>query len=188
MLVRRPVLFVCLYLASHMTHATTLDLSLQNQGPFVVGSNTDSTKLNNKLMLSDSASNNQDTMHSPLFSLNKAHQYLGIGSLVLATVAAVLPKPEDEYGIVDIENSWHHRTAVTAAYFGGAAVASGIAFHYKDIRWSKFFKDPDALHAALATLATAAFASTLVLAPEEVHASAGIAGLVSMAVAIKITW
>jgi hypothetical protein len=190
--IKQYIIFSSVLFATNAFAADTLDLSLSPDPLFVSQDNnspyTQLASAEDSHAVSTMGTQNQEPFEESWLTWNKTHQYLGLGSLALAGVAALLPKPEEHGSEEDIESSWHHRAALGAAYLGGAAVASGVAFHYKDIRWSKFFKDPDALHATLATLATTAFVLSVANAPEESHATAGMAGIFTMAAAIKITW
>ena len=124
------------------------------------------------------------------FTPNKIHKYLGLGSLGLVGLALLAPKPDDE-GKPSGEKSEggiHHDLAVGATVLGAAAVATGFAFHYRDIDLSKGFKDPDNLHMLLGTLAEVAFLAAVSKAPDSGHAGAGILGAAAMATAIKIEW
>lgn len=141
--------------------------------------------------MSESATTEDKKFNQPWLSWNKTHQYLGIASLALAGISAALPKPDAHDGNLseeDIESSWHHRSATAAAYLGGAAVASGLVLHLEDIHWSKFYKDPDTWHALLGTIGTLGYFAAIAAAPEEMHATYGMAGFFTMAAAIKITW
>lgn len=118
------------------------------------------------------------------FTANKWHQYFGLSSLTLAALTAIVPKPSHD----DPESGIHHSLAQAAAALGGAAVVSGLSFHYKDLSWNHLIKDPDNWHAFLGTFATLAYVAAISEAPDESHASYGIAGAVAMLTAIKITW
>ncbi len=128
---------------------------------------------------------------SPWFTANKSHQYLGLGSLVLGALTAIVPKPEEEeesQGAVDYESSLHYKLAMGATYLGGAALATGLVFHYKDLSLRHLFRNPDNLHAMLATIGALGFLVAVNSAPDEVHVTPGVIGLAGMATAIKITW
>lgn len=118
-----------------------------------------------------------------LFTANKIHEYLGLGSLGMAALAILAPKPED-----DEDGGIHHDLAVGATVLGAAAVGTGLAFHWDDIDLSKGFSDPDNLHLALATLAELGFAAAVAAAPDSDHAALGALGAVSMVAAIKVEW
>jgi hypothetical protein len=130
-----------------------------------------------------------DDWHAPWFTGNKLHQYLGIGSLVAAGLAAVSAPEDDEGGGGDGEDDgFHHVAGVTAAALGGAAVGTGLVFHWDDIRLRNGIGDPDNLHALLGLLGATAYVVAVSQAPAGGHAAAGIGGAVAMVTAIKITW
>ncbi len=122
------------------------------------------------------------------FSKRKWHQYFGLGSLALATMTAVVPKPEEDASDSELESSLHYKLANSAAFLGGAAVATGLAFHYEDLSWKHLTKNPDNWHALLGTLGTLGYIAAIANAPGESHPTFGVAGAVSMLAAIKITW
>jgi hypothetical protein len=115
----------------------------------------------------------------PWFNGNKLHQYLGIGSITLATLALLSPKEED---------GPHEYFARGAAGLGGAAVASGLIVHWDDIANGGGLGDPDNQHALLASLGALGFALAVSQAPDEAHAGAGATGFVAMAIGIRLTW
>jgi hypothetical protein len=123
---------------------------------------------------------NTDEFHESWITANKSHQYLGLGSLALAGLAAIAPKEEGK--------SPHHYMALSAAYLGGAAIASGLTFHYRDLTLKNAWRDPDNLHALLAVIGTAGYFLAVNNAPNEMHPTYGMAGFASMALAIKVTW
>lgn len=121
-----------------------------------------------------------DEFHESWITANKSHQYIGLGSLALAGLAAIAPKQEGK--------SPHHYMALGAAYLGGAAVASGLVFHYRDLSLKNAWRDLDNLHALLAMIGTAGYFLAVENAPDSMHPTYGIAGFASMAIAIKIAW
>lgn len=130
--------------------------------------------------------------HAPWMTGNKLHEYLGIGSLVAAGLAAVTP-PESESeggggGSRDSEKGFHHYAGLTAAGLAGAAVGTGLVFHLDDIRLRDGLLDPDNLHALLGVLATAAYFAAVATAPDTGHAGMGVAGAAAMLVSIKLAW
>lgn len=117
------------------------------------------------------------------YTRNKWHQYLSLGSISLAGLTIIAPKPDagEDEGI-------HPTLARGAAALGVAAAATGVAYHWDDIDFSKGFSDPDNLHATLAALSALGFLAAVSEAPDSAHAGIGGAAAVSMALAIKIAW
>ena len=133
--------------------------------------------------------NSESTAEGSWFTANKVHQYLGLGSLLLAGAAILAPKEGDEGNVSGNSDSGaHHNLATGAAVLGAGAVLTGAVFHFDDIKFSHGLRDPDNLHALLATIGALGFAMAVSEAPDESHAAYGIVGAVSMAAAIKITW
>lgn len=114
---------------------------------------------------------------------NKIHKYLGIGSITLAVLAALVPKPPKD----NTDQGNHKDLAEGAALLGGAAVATGLMFHYDDI-FNYGASDPDNLHATYATLGAIGFALAVSDAPEAQHVGYGALGAVLMTIGIKYTW
>jgi len=114
---------------------------------------------------------------------NKIHKYLGIGSITLALLAAIVPKPPKD----NPDEGNHKDLADAAAVLGGAAVATGLMFHYDDI-FDYGASDPDNLHATYATLGAIGFALAVSDAPEAQHVGYGALGAVLMTIGIKYTW
>lgn len=127
--------------------------------------------------------------HDRWFTLNKAHQYLGIGSLALVG-AAVLASPEEDEGGAgqDAGGGLHHNLAVAATALGAGAVATGLLFHWDDLDFRHPFRDPDTLHALFGGLGELGFVLAVNAAPAGGHAGAGVLGALSMALAIKLAW
>jgi hypothetical protein len=122
--------------------------------------------------------NDKPIFHERMFTANKVHKYLGIGSIAMAVLAAISPKEED---------GAHEYLARGAAALGGAAMATGFAFHHEDIELKNGFGDPDNLHALLTSFGTMGYLLAVSNAPDA-HAGFGIGGLLSMGVGIKLTW
>lgn len=116
-----------------------------------------------------------------LITANSVHKYLGLGSLLAATLTVMSPKSEDT-------NGPHYQFAHAAAYLGAGAVATGVAFHLTDLRLSSGLEDPDNQHALLGLLGTGGYFAAIDAAPGESHPTYGMAGYASMALAIKLTW
>lgn len=114
---------------------------------------------------------------------NKIHKYLGIGSLTLAVLAAIVPKPPKE----NPDEGNHKELAEGAALLGGAAVATGLMFHSDDI-FNYGASDPDNLHATYATLGVIGFALAVSDAPQAQHVGYGALGAVLMTIGMKYTW
>ena len=114
---------------------------------------------------------------------NKIHKYLGIGSLTFAILAAIAPKPPKD----NLDDGSHKELAEAAAFLGGAAVATGLVFHYDDI-FNDGMSDPDNLHALYATIGALGYALAVNKAPEAEHAGYGVIGALSMIIGIKYTW
>ena len=129
----------------------------------------------------------KDDWHEPWLTADKAHKYLGIGSLLLAGLT-VLTAPDDEEGTGDSDDSLHQGLANGALALGVGAVATGLAFHFDDIKLANGLGDPDNLHALLGIIGTTGYAVAVANGGEGGHAAAGIVGALSMAAAIKVEW
>jgi len=133
---------------------------------------------------STSMSQQEEEFKTPWLTGNKTHQYLGLGALALGALTAIAPKPSED----DYKSSLHYQLAMGATYLGGAALGTGLVFHYKDLTWKRMFRNPDNWHALLATIGTAGFIMAVNTAPNLSHTTPGIIGLAGMAAAVKITW
>ncbi|MDQ6961252.1 MAG: hypothetical protein Q9M28_01795 [Mariprofundaceae bacterium] len=131
------------------------------------------------------------------FTGNKAHMYLGLGSLLAAGVAG-MTAPDSE-GAVVVPNqpstsTTHAYAAKAAAALGGAAVVSGLWYHFEDITLDDGIMDPDMLHMLLGIAGTAAYVYAISKAPKVIggppagHAAAGIAGAGLMFTGIVLEW
>jgi hypothetical protein len=132
----------------------------------------------------------------PLMSGRKAHQYLGLGTVMLAglTVMAAPDQGSDSASPQPRQTSGttHTRLARATAAMAAATVMTGLVVHWNDIHWEDPFTDPDKMHARLG----AAGALLMIYAVNKsAHSTvptnhAGIAelGALAMVVAIKLTW
>ena len=89
-----------------------------------------------------------------------------------------MARPED-----DDNSAPHHQLAVATTVAAAATVTTGFLYQYGDD-----LNDKETVHMTLGIVATAAFASTFVLAPDDAHAAAGILRGVAVGVAIMIVW
>jgi hypothetical protein len=134
----------------------------------------------------------------PLISGRKIHQYLGLGTVMLAglTVMAAPDQGSDQSAPSQqprqTSGTTHTRLARATAAMAAATVMAGLVVHWNDIHWEDPFTDPDKMHARLG----AAGALLMIYAVNKsAHSTvptshAGIAelGAVAMVVAIKLTW
>ena len=129
----------------------------------------------------------------------KAHQYLGIGTVLLAGLTAMSapgegcesncppnPPPRETSGTT------HTRLARATAAMAVATIVTGLVYHWDDFHLEDGFSDPDNQHVMLAgTGALMMLYAINKSAKSSVPTShAGIAelGAVAMLVAIKLTW
>ncbi|MFV2058540.1 MAG: hypothetical protein ACC707_18915 [Thiohalomonadales bacterium] len=128
------------------------------------------------------ASENSDSSEPPyedhMFTANKIHKYLGIGSIAAALITVLLPKAD---------TGPHKTFAEASALLGVAAVGTGLAYHWDDLDMSAS-GDPDNKHALLAGLGALGFVMATYIGPDVPHASYGALGAVSMLVGIKYNW
>jgi len=131
------------------------------------------------------AEGNVQPNKSRWLTANKLHKYLGLGSISAAGLT-VLTAGDDEGGSGD--GGIHHQLAYTALGLGGAAVLTGLIFHWDDISLANGFSDPDNLHMLLTTLGTLGYARAVDLAPGDGHSGYGSSGALSMLLGIKMVW
>lgn len=114
-----------------------------------------------------------------IFTGNKIHKYLGIGSIGAALLTLIAPKEED---------GAHEYLAKTSAVLGVGAVATGLSFHYEDVSMEGGFRDPDNLHALWAGLGAVGIAMAASTGPDTPHATYGSLGAIGMMIGIRYTW
>ncbi len=136
-----------------------------------------------------------DDWQEPWFTGNKAHKYMGLGSLLLAGLTVLTAPDDDDEGVVagapaaeSSDDSLHQGLANGALALGLGAVASGLIYHLDDISWDNGITDPDNLHMLLGLLGVAGYAAAVANGGEGGHSTAGIVGGLSMIGAIKLEW
>lgn len=131
----------------------------------------------------EKGSEEETKLSEPRFTGNKIHQYLGLASLFFG--AATIPLiPDDES---EGNDSLHSQVAVTAYALGMAAIVTGFMYHSDDI-FEFGATDPDNRHMTLGIIGTLGYLGAIANAPKKVHAVAGAVGLISMSVAVWLTW
>jgi hypothetical protein len=123
------------------------------------------------------------------FTANKLHKYLGIGSIAAAGLTVLASgEAEGGEGGGKVDGGVHEDLANLAAGLGGAAILTGLLFHWDDITLANGFSDPDNLHMILTTLGTLGYAKAIDAAPGEGHSGYGMFGAASMLLGIKMVW
>ena len=115
---------------------------------------------------------------------SKLHMYLGIGAVASGVVAG-LSAPDGESGT---KYEVHRASAYTAVVLAGAAVGTGLAYHWDDINLEYGSDDPDNIHFVLGTGGALMMLAAVATAPGGEHPGLGMAGLAAMAISIKVTW
>jgi len=141
--------------------------------------------------VSYTGSTEEEPFRESWFTANKMHGYLGLSSLILAGVAAVTAPDDDDEGggtAAQTNRGTHHNAATAAAALGTAAVTSGFILHWDDVNLENGILDRDNLHMLLGVLATAAYIAAISQAPEESHATLGMAGGMAMGIGIVLEW
>lgn len=165
-----------------------LDLSLPQQNSFPMAYETNQWQNQPLFLASNEGSPQSSNFQSkskdeaftpPLFSGNKIHQYLGLTTLALVALTAILPKEED---------GPHEYAGTLAAATAAATVSSGLITHWEDFHLRDGLTEPDNLHMILGTVGALAMAAAIAEAPDTNHPTFGIAGGLAMGVAVKMTW
>ncbi len=148
------------------------------------------------MMNAGRAQQGTDSWQEPWLTGNKAHKYMGLGSLLLAGLTVLTSPDDDNEGVVtpatasseSTDDSLHQGLANGALALGVGAVVSGLIYHLDDIRWENGITDPDNLHMLLGLLGVTGYAVAVANGGEGGHAAAGIVGGLSMIGAIKLEW
>lgn len=132
----------------------------------------------------------------PLFSASKAHQFLGIGTIVMAGLTA-LSHPEECEGNCSTSaprevNGRHATLAKTTLALAAATIATGLYAHWNDFSLEDGLSDPDNLHVLFGITGAALLAYAVNLSANSSvpvnHAGIAEAGALGMVVAIKLNW
>lgn len=134
-----------------------------------------------------------------LITGKKIHEYLGLGTLILAgltTVTAPGEGCESNCGAVSQArpvNGTHAELGKATAVMALATVASGLIEHWDDFNFEDGWSDPDNQHVILgvsgaALLAYAVNKSMNVSTGQVSHAGIAELGALAMLVAVKLTW
>ena len=140
----------------------------------------------NSVDMNDSMS--KEPFKERMFTANKIHKYLGIGSIAAAGLTLLTPPENEGNTSENVDGGIHETFARTATGLGIGAVLTGLLFHWDDITLSNGIKDPDNIHATLATLGTLGYLKAVNEAPDSSHSGYGAMGAISMAIGIKMVW
>lgn len=126
----------------------------------------------------------------------KAHQYLGLATIVGAGLTALTAPEECEDNCTTTTpretNGTHAKLAKATVAMAAATIATGLIVHWDDIHLDEGFTDPDNLHVMLGVTGAALMAyavnKSMNSSTEVSHAGIAEMGAVGMLVAIKLTW
>jgi hypothetical protein len=133
-----------------------------------------------------------------LFTSKKVHQYLGIGTLMLAGLTMMTAPGEGCEARCNANqarpvNGTHAEFGKATAVMAIATVASGLIAHWDDVNVEDGWADPDNLHVMLgvtgaALLAYAVDKSMNVSSGQVSHAGMAELGALGMLIAVKLEW
>lgn len=126
----------------------------------------------------------------------KAHQYLGLGTIVLAGLtAATAPEGCESNCSANTPretNGTHAKLAKATVAMAAATITSGLLAHWDDFHLEDGISDPDNLHVLLGVTGAALMAyavnKSMHSSTEVSHAGIAEMGALGMVAAIKITW
>ncbi len=129
----------------------------------------------------------------------KVHQYLGLGTIILAGLtAATAPGEGCEQNCTAQanqprdRNGTHAKLAKATVVMAAAAIATGLVSHWDDFHLEDGFTDPDNLHVLLGVTGAALMAYAVKKSMDSTvpvsHAGIAELGALGMVAAIKITW
>jgi len=128
-----------------------------------------------------------------LITGKKVHEYLGLGTLILAGLTTLAAPGDTCATCARPVNGAHAELAKSTAIMALATVASGLIVHWDDFNLEDGWEDPDNLHVVLgvtgaALLAYAVNKSMNVSTGPVSHAGIAELGALGMLVAVKLTW
>lgn len=129
----------------------------------------------------------------------KVHQYLGLGTIVLAGLtAATAPGEGCEQNCTAAttapreRNGTHAKLAKATVVMAAAAITTGLITHWDDFHLADGITDPDNLHVLLGVTGAALMAYAVKKSMDSAvpvsHAGIAELGALGMVAAIKITW
>ncbi len=129
----------------------------------------------------------------------KVHQYLGLGTIVLAGLtAATAPGEGCEHNCTATttapreRNGTHAKLAKATVVMAAAAITTGLVSHWDDFHLADGITDPDNLHVLLGVTGAALMAYAVKKSMDSTvpvsHAGIAELGALGMVAAIKITW
>jgi len=142
----------------------------------------------------------QAEFKEPIFSLNKAHEYLGLSTIVAAALTTFTAPgegceqncPPPSQMPPRQTNGTHANLARATVALAAASIATGIAAHWDDIHLDNGISDPDNLHALLGLAGTALMAAAVNKSAKSTvpvsHAGQAELGAALMVVGIKLVW
>lgn len=155
----------------------------------------------NTMQTDAGATNSAPEFKPPWLSGRKAHQYLGLGTVIFAGLTALAAPPSNECENCppstqqpprQTSGTTHTRLARATAAMAVATVLSGLWYHWDDFHLEDGFADPDNQHVMLAgtgsLLMLYAINKSAKSAVPTSHAGIAELGAATMLVAIKLTW
>jgi hypothetical protein len=135
----------------------------------------------------------------PLITGGKVHQYLGLGTIVLAGLTAVTAPGEGcetnctaQANQPRQTNGTHAKLAKATVAMAAAAITTGLITHWDDFHLADGITDPDNLHILLGVTGAALMAYAVNKSKNSTvpvsHAGIAEMGALGMVAAIKITW
>lgn len=139
------------------------------------------------------------TFEPPLITGAKVHQYLGLGTIVLAGMTALTAPGEGcETNCAAVAqqprqtNGTHAKLAKATVAMAGAAIITGLITHWDDFHVADGIADPDNQHILLGVTGAAMMAYAVNKSKNSAvpvsHAGIAELGALLMVAAIKITW
>ncbi len=150
--------------------------------------------------VASAAAPKQTEFKEPIFSLNKAHEYLGISTIIAAALTTFTAPgegceqncPPPSQMPPRQTNGTHAHLARATVALAAASIATGIAAHWDDIHLENGITDPDNLHALLGLAGTALMAAAVNKSAKSTvpvsHAGQAELGAALMVVGIKLVW
>ncbi len=134
----------------------------------------------------------EHAVKDPLFSTDKLHEYLGLGTIILAAATAITAPEGCEGNCTNnqpMTSGTHQNLGRATRAMALSALATGLLFHWDDMHlFEDGIKDPDTQHWLLAGGGALLLANAVSKAPASSHSTQAELGALMMLVGIKITW